>query len=390
MKEAVEGAADHLPPTLPDPTKQKLKRVAAGASTLHRLLAFNPGTGRCGFNADRKLRSDVVIIDECSMVDTLLWQALLAALEPHTRLVVVGDPHQLESIAAGDVLGSIVRFAQRHPTSALSHVCFELTESQRFRDRPGIGQLAAAVVASKADDAIGLLARHAVPGKEAVPADGLGWLGDHAGRFGWDRLPATVQSAIATVADATTPTEALAALGQVRLLTAHREHALGAAGINESIHRHLLQRVGVNRAPNQPIIVNRNDPETALTNGSVGILMATDGVYVAYFPAAGKSEPPRRVALGQLPETSAAWAMTIHRSQGSEFDQVVVILPDDDSPLATRELIYTAITRARHDVYVWGSESTIRAALGERATRCTLLAASLSVETPAAAGRPHR
>ena len=91
MREAVEAAADHLPATLPEKTKATLKTVAANASTLHRLLGFNPSTGQCRANATQKLRSDVVIIDECSMIDTLLWQALLAALEPNTRLVLVGD-----------------------------------------------------------------------------------------------------------------------------------------------------------------------------------------------------------------------------------------------------------------------------------------------------------
>lgn len=101
MKEAVEAAADHLPATLPANTKMMLKDAAAGASTLHRLLGFNPGTGGCRYQAKAPLRSDVVIVDECSMLDTLMWQALLAAVQPATRLVLLGDPNQLESVAAG-------------------------------------------------------------------------------------------------------------------------------------------------------------------------------------------------------------------------------------------------------------------------------------------------
>jgi exodeoxyribonuclease V alpha subunit len=382
MKEAVEAAADRLPSTLPTETKAILKDVAASASTLHRLLGFNPSTGKCRVNAVSKLRSDVVIVDECSMVDTLLWQALLTALEPTTRLILVGDPNQLESISAGDVLGSLVRFARAHSGSALDQVCIELTESQRFRHRPGIGSLATAVVDSDADAAAALLGSHQTSSQRAAPLDGLGWLGDHANTFAWERLPASVQLAITAVADAVSPTEALDALARVRLLTAHREHSLGAQGLNDSIHRHLLQRPGVKRAPNQPIIVNRNDPETGLTNGSVGVVMEVDGLHSAFFPPAAKDTPPRKVALGRLPDTGAAWAMTIHRSQGSEFDEVVVVLPQEESPLATRELIYTAITRARQWVYVWGSEATVRAALAEKALRCTLLEASLETLSP--------
>ena len=388
MREAVEAAADHLPATLPEKTKATLKTVAANASTLHRLLGFNPSTGQCRANATQKLRSDVVIIDECSMIDTLLWQALLAALEPNTRLVLVGDPHQLESVAAGDVLGSLVRFARAHPRTALDRVRLELTESRRFSHRSGIGALAAAVVNGHADEAVRLLASHAAPSANTPPADGLVWLGDHGGRFAWEHLPVTVQAALTAVADAPTPAEALTALADVRILTAHRKHTLGAAGLNDAIQRHFTQRPGIKRPPNQPIIVNHNDPETRLTNGSVGIIMDVAGTRAAYFPPASADAPPRQVSLGQLPDTSAAWALTIHRSQGSEFDQVVVILPPDDSPLATRELIYTAITRARQCVTVWGGEATVRAALGEQSVRCTLLEASLEALTPPASSAP--
>jgi len=377
MKEAIEAAADRLPTGLPARTKDLLKTVASSASTLHRLLGFNPSTGQCRYNAKNKLQSDVVIVDECSMVDTLLWQALLTALQPETRLVLVGDPHQLESVSAGDVLGSIIRFARAHPDTALDQIWLELTESQRFRDRPGIGAFASAVVDFRSADAVRLLTDHSLPTDGTAPSDGLAWLGDHTARLAWGSLPATVQTAITEVADAHEPREALAALARVRLLTAHREHAFGAAGLNEAIQQHLIQRPGVRRTPNQPIIINHNDAATGLTNGSVGIVMEVDGARAAFFPPTAADALPQKVVLGQLPDTSAAWALTIHRSQGSEFEQIVVILPPEDSPLATRELIYTAITRARQCVYVWGSENTVRAALSEKTLRCTLLEASL-------------
>jgi exodeoxyribonuclease V alpha subunit len=105
--------------------------------------------------------------------------------------------------------------------------------------------------------------------------------------------------------------------------------------------------------------------------------MEQDGTLAAFFPSGSADTAPRRIPLGRLPDHSPAWALTIHRSQGSEFDQVVVILPNDESPLATRELIYTGITRARKCVHVWGAEATVRKALDERVLRCTLLEASL-------------
>ncbi len=189
-----------------------------------------------------------------------------------------------------------------------------------------------------------------------------------------------MRSALTAIADARQPEAALAALARVRVLSAHREYALGAAGLNAAIQQHVGLRPDLRRAPNQPIIISHNDPETGLMNGSVGVLMEVDGARAAYFPATTAGAAPRRIPLGQLPDHNPAWALTIHRSQGSEFDQVVVILPAEESPLATRELIYTAITRARECVYVWGGEATVRAALGERALRCTLLEASLQGE----------
>lgn len=377
MREAVDAAADQLPASLPAGVQEALRATARSAATLHKLLGFNPGTGQCRYTPETPLNCDVLIVDECSMVDTLQWQALLAALPPTARLILLGDPHQLESVAAGDVLGSLVRRARARPGSPLGRIWVELTDSHRFRERAGIGALATAVVNLRPDDAVALLAAHRLAAEDAPPADGLTWLGDHAGRFHWGRLPQSVQRAIVAVADAPTPEEALAALGRVRLLTAHRENLMGAAGLNDAIQRELLRRAAGERAPNQPIIINHNDPETGLTNGSVGVILESGGARAAYFPAAASDAPPRKVPLGQLPEHSPAWAMTIHRSQGSEFDQVVVILPAHESPLATRELIYTAVTRARQCVHVWGGEATVRAALGERALRCTLLEASL-------------
>lgn len=376
MREAIEGAADRLPAGLPADIPARLKATAAAAVTLHRLLGFNPRTGECAHGCETPLRCDALIVDECSMVDTLQWQALLAALPDEARLVLLGDPNQLESVAAGDVLGSLVRHARAYPSTPLARSWVELVESQRFKARPAIGELAEAVVNLRADAAVELLQRH----KRVDEVSGLVWLGDHGGRFAWASLPASVQDALLEIADAPTAGEALAALGRVRLLTAHRESSVGVSGLNAAIARHLGQRAGVARLPNYPIIANRNDADTGLKNGSVGVVMLkAGGARVAYFPASSPGAAPREIPLGQLPAHELAWAMTIHRSQGSEFDQVVVILPRDESPLATRELVYTGITRAKECVHVWGAEASLRAALTPRAARCTLLEFHLGV-----------
>jgi exodeoxyribonuclease V alpha subunit len=287
----------------------------------------------------------------------------------------------LESVRAGDVLGSLVRFAQSNPV--LGQCWVELTESQRFKHRPAIGALASAIVASDPDAALKLLRRARQETNAITPDAGLVYLGDTP--FAYPALPPPVREAVEAVAFADTPEAALAALDRVRFLAAHREHSFGVAGLNASIQRHIEQLAAERGAstlplhpPALPIVVNRNDPETALSNGSVGVIMTVNGARAAYFPAATAGAPPRRIGVSQLPDHSPAWAMTIHRSQGSEFDHVVVFLPGDESPLATRELLYTATTRAKDHVYLSGPEATVRAALSNRTLRCTLIERALS------------
>lgn len=352
----------------------ELSRASTGACTLHTLLGFNPGTGRCRYNEETPLRCDVLIVDECSMVDTLQWRSLLTALSPATRLILLGDPNQLESVEAGDVLGTLVRSGSNGQPSPLEPVWVELTESMRFNKRVAIGELASAVVHRKIHEAKALLERNRLMADlDVAPPHGLVWLGDHQNRFRWEPLPNVVRQALAAVGSAETAEAGLAALDCVRVLTAHREHGMGAAGLNAAIQKHLEKEFGPTRKPNQPIIINRNDPETGLKNGSVGLLMDCNGVRTAFFPGAAGGLKITQFIISRLPDYSPAWAMTIHRSQGSEFKHVVVVLPVETSPLATCELVYTAITRAQECVYVWGSLTTMEKALESRPRRGSLL-----------------
>lgn len=391
MREAINAAADRLPAAVPEQVKTRLKKAAAGAGTLHALLGYNPETGRCRHDTEHPVPCDALIVDEASMVDTLLWRALLSALPPQARLVLLGDPDQLESVAAGDVLGSLVRDASR-PGSGLNPAWVKLEESLRFRDHPDIGALAAAVGARDADATAALLAsRRADESALAAahpPASGLLWLGESPARFTWTALPRCVRDAVLAVAGAPSPAEALAALARVRLLTAHRDHRLGVTGLNDAIEAALTS---TQTGPlNRPIIVSRNDPETGLKNGSVGVLAPTpDGTMAAWFPD-GPDQPPRRVPIALLPDHDTAWAMTIHRSQGSEFDQVLLVLPPGSSPLATRELIYTGLTRARKAVHIWGAVTDVRAALADPGRRCTLLEVQLATPNPEITGAEIR
>ncbi len=383
MRQAILQAAEHLPAALAARVGEALARAASEASTLHKLLGYNPHTGRCLHDGRQLLPAEVVIVDECSMVDTLLWQALLSALRPETRLVLLGDPHQLESVSAGDVLGAIVRrIKQGGAAGGLAECWVELTESRRFRDQPAIGELARAVTEGQPEVALAVLRAGAGQLRDHAFTGGAAGMGDPA-MLGWGTLPEVVRGAIIAVAEAATPEAALQALERVRLLTARREGREGAAGVNSWVARELQAWAAKKGAGGwfTPIIINRNDTETGLKNGAVGVRREGPGAErLAWFPAEQAGAAVREIALARLPpDYGPAWAMTIHRSQGSEFDYVCVVLPGEaTSPLATRELFYTAITRAKQAVFVWGVESVIRRALEDRKPRPTRLEARLA------------
>ena len=367
MKEAVREAIKTLPAGF-SPYIEALERAADTSTTLHKLLGYNPVTGKCLHGLGRPLPCDVLIIDEASMIDVFMWKTLLEALpdRDRSRLIILGDPYQLESVGAGDVLYQLVMA----PVLAPAHVRLEV--SRRFAGKEHIQQLATAVVSNDAAKA-GQLLRET---QDKPATQGLSYLGEIHPRSLWQKLPEGVRAKIRELAYADSPEKALQLQNSVRILTAHRESGVGALGISAFIQAQLIHEEELLGGPplNQPIIINVNDPETGLRNGSVGVIHAeTTGVRKAWFPSPRKDAPLQSEAVAQLPDYSLAWALTIHRSQGSEYDDVLVVLPRDESPLATRMLIYTAITRARQRVYIAGPVETIIKAVSNPSRRCTLL-----------------
>jgi exodeoxyribonuclease V alpha subunit len=306
----------------------------------------------------------VLILDECSMVDVLLWRAMLDALPKDARLILLGDPNQLESVGHGNVFGELARIASKKESPLhSSHV--HLTATRRFKDRPGILAFAQALENFDADSAVALL-------EDANgPQSGLQWLPTTGGALSYESFPETIQASLAQVAGADTPDAALAALSKVCILTAQREFFVGAKATSSLIDLYFSRHPQLGR--NRPIIINHNDPDTGLRNGSVGVIHTdANGVRKAWFPAMkGKLQ---EFSVARLPDHSPAWAITIHRSQGSEFDDVLVVLPQKESPMATRELLYTAITRAKRNVIIVGDIETVRIAATTRSNRQTLLA----------------
>jgi exodeoxyribonuclease V alpha subunit len=344
------------------------------ARTLHRLLGWRPGAaGRFRHDRTNRLPFDVVVVDETSMVSLTMMARLLDALRPDARLVLVGDPDQLASVEAGAVLGDLARAAGR-PEPAL--------DARLAQVCPGEAPVVNGVITLdrtfRFGDAIAGVARAVRDGDATAVLDRLR-AGDAAVRFvetGSATVPGDVRREIvelgrelAAAAEAGDVDAALTALDRHRLLCGHRRGPFGVGRWSAEIERWLAEAVGEPGAewyPGRPVLVTSNDPDTGLYNGDTGVVVARpEGLRVA-FPRLGRPFPPAR-----LPEVQTVHAMTVHRSQGSQFDRVTVVLPPAESPLLTRELLYTALTRARSAVRVVGSADAVRAAVQRPVSRAS-------------------
>lgn len=350
------------------------------ASTIHRLLGWRPDSrSRFRHHRDNRLPYDVVVVDETSMVSLTLMSRLLEAVRPDARLVLVGDPDQLASVEAGAVLGDIVE--RPAPTAAGSRAALRdlvpadlagqdpagdflrngvvrLTETYRFGHE--IDALASAIRANNPDHVLDVLrsGSSAVSFLETDSPDTAASL----------ELRTDVESAAAALTDAARAGDVGAALRRLnvhRLLCAHRRGPYGVAWWSRQIERWLAgaEPGSVPRGDwyaGQPLLVNANDYELGLFNGDTGVVIEADGRLSAAFQRAPE---PLLVSPSRLADVHTVHAMTVHRAQGSQFEHVTLLLPPEDSPLLTRELFYTAITRAERHVRVVGSAAAVRRAV---------------------------
>jgi exodeoxyribonuclease V alpha subunit len=383
LEEAVRAATAEL--SLDD--QQRLGDLSA--STLHRLLGWLPSSrSRFRHDASNPLPHDVVIVDEMSMVSLTMMARLLEAVRPSARLVLVGDPDQLSSVEAGAVLADIAR-APGVPEADLGrrlvelgliadgetppvHGVVQLTHTWRFGG--SINELAKAIRAADPDAAIAVLRAGAndvqfreVDLESDPTAASSGLLADMAAevrRTGTDMLEAARTGDIPG---------ALAALDRHRLLCAHRRGPYGVLRWGFEVERWLAESIpGYGEEGEwyvgRPLLVTANDYEMSLYNGDTGVIVETPaGVRAAFARGAGaRLYPPVR-----LDAVQTVHAMTVHRAQGSQFDTVSFVVPPPDSPLLTRELLYTAVTRARRQVNLIGSEDAIRRAVLRPANRAS-------------------
>lgn len=362
------------------------QRIPEEATTIHRLLGMRPGRIEPKYHATNPLPVDLLVVDEASMIDLPLMARLIDALPARSRLILLGDKDQLASVEAGSVFADISgREAGSDYTAAFIEQLTAVTgqelnleghgtdfgdsvallrKSYRFTGEKGIGSLARAINAGDADGALALL----TAGQDGVSLRTVLVEMIHA------RLVEQLNTAFVSSFAAATPRDALERFNAFRILCAVRSGPMGVEQINHAVEG-ILRDMGVIHATGthyagRPIMVTRNDYGLGLFNGDVGILWPdpeAGNAFRAWFILPDNSM--KRVLPSRLPEHETAYAMTVHKAQGSEFDRVLVLLPNEVKSVLTRELLYTGITRAKREVEVWGSDDIIRQCIGARVER---------------------
>ena len=331
--------------------------LPTSGTTLHRLLGTIPDSPRFRHHADNPLPFDVVVVDEASMIDLPLMAKLVEAVPDGARLVLIGDPDQLPSVEAGDVLSGILAAANAGG-AAFPARRTHLTHAWRQHEALQLAPLATAVREGDSATALSLLRGGILSGVHFHED-----LADPLQPPHRDRLLAHWRA----LADADSPAQALALASRLRLLTTVREGPQGARTLNARIET-LLAGAGTH-FHGRLLLIAENSYRHHLFNGDIGICFRdADGTVMAWFPG-DTADNPRVFHPAALPAHDSAFAMTVHKAQGSEFDEVWLLLPARDSRVLSRELVYTGVTRARRELHVAGSTEVIVDALARHASR---------------------
>ena len=353
---------------LPDSIRQKIID-STKATTLHRLLESRMGSMDFQRNKRNPLPAHLVVVDEASMIDLPLMAKLCDALREDTKLVLIGDAAQLAPVHGGAVFNGLIESSQPNefreedlskmrvfsdsaklsqPTSRLTSSVIHLSKVHRRKDTSSSGkidELCNAIKEGRAQDAVAII--HS--GVESIT-----WIRDLTDPL----LDSLICDEFSELSDAHDPSLALSKLGKFRILCANNEGDYGVSHWN-------AKTVGL--LPNtdasiRPVVVHVNDYSIGLYNGDDGVVFGPK----VYFPS---EEGVREIAKSRMPQHKMGYACTIHRSQGSEFDKVAVVLPPEDSKLLSRELLYVAISRAKEKVFLVGSEDSLIAAVNRNETQ---------------------
>jgi len=327
--------------------------IGRPAQTLHSLLKFRPDLARFAHCASEPLAAELVLIDEASMLDLPLMRALLEALPERAMLVLLGDPDQLQSVAAGTVLGDLVAALEGSGAVQRLH--------RGFRSDRSLLPIIEAVRC----------------GADALPSAPLKFCGSARAP-----LPGLIEWAHGQrwhERGNWSPERAFSSLADAQILCALRVGPSGSERLGAALDQHFRARHGIDPwYPGRAVMFIRNDPGSGLTNGELGIAVEIDGALkvataateTARSPVAPDAQALRLRDPAELPEHVPAFALTVHKSQGSEYQRIALVLPPaPDHPLLTRQLLYTALTRARQSIDLWGDEASLLAAMARPAVR---------------------
>jgi exodeoxyribonuclease V alpha subunit len=401
LGESILRVKEHL-----DCSRSIKDAIPGDVFTIHRLLKPIPGTPYFHYNSDHLLPADVVVVDEASMVDLALMSKLLQACPPNARILVAGDKDQLASVQAGSVLGDLCdrqvihgfsksflkqivkfsgiameNFTQRpEDDSGLPDCICELQNNYRFSSQSGIGGISRAINRGDIIKSMALLKNSDETGVE--------WVEINTPNELQNQLTPTIIDGYKKYLTIKDPVLAMDAFNEFKILCALNIGPYGAGSVNNLAEQVLRRKKLIGNKPaeshpwyrGRPVMITRNDYNLGLFNGDIGITLpdpeasAEDHLYVYFRDAAGKV---RRFLPHRLPQHETVYAMTVHKSQGSEFDHVVLVLPDKDYPLMTRELIYTGLTRARRKVSIWGTEPVLTSSISRKIDRSSGLREAL-------------
>ncbi len=391
LGDSIHSAGDQLN------CSQRIKDLhPSEAYTIHRMLKPYLNQPYFQYNRENKLPADVVIIDEISMVDLALMSKLVQAVPDEAVLILIGDSNQLASVEAGSVLGDICLRSNQFThdfcdlinestqekikpdnvnhddNNVLQDCIIHLEKSYRFPDGSMIGDLSRAVNMNSPDMMFKRMEEFEKKKKSKQE-----WIRKSKNLS--NVLKEAVLSKYTDFLKPDDPGKALEKFNQFIILCALRNGPYGVDSINMHI-KNILLKEGLVRLDSsintpwyigRPVMIRRNDYNTGLFNGDIGITMpdpeADSDELCVFFP--GADEEPRKFSPHRLPEHDTVYTMTVHKAQGSEFDDVLLILPDRDSPVLTRELIYTAITRAKKSLRIFGSKEIINTAVSRKIER---------------------
>lgn len=394
MQESLHAAVEHLVPR-----NAAAELTVPEAQTLHRLLGIVPGAGHGRYHADHRLVADVVIVDEASMIDLALMARLVEAVPDQARLIITGDKDQLASVEAGAVLGDICSGladpgepadqeipagnaspATAAPDNSLKSHIVVLRKNYRFSTASGLGALSRAINTGSSQEVLRLLDATGDRNLMLQPACGGAALAD--------LLQSDVEAAYGPLMRHTDARQAVEQLNRLKILTVVRQGPYGVRAVNQLVERILFNKGFLPALParepawyaGRPVLITRNDYFHNLFNGDMGVTLfpesdqEREGLRVAFADHLGQT---KYLAPYQVPPHETVYAMTVHKSQGSEFDRVILVLPDQDLPILTRELLYTAVTRARTSLLILGDPDVLSRGLARRVVRASGLRAAL-------------